>query len=469
MAEKEILLRQIPAIHELTGTLKKRHPALPERLLTQIARKTAELIRGEILSGKRESLSPEEVLKMAEGELIRYQRPNLRRVINATGVVVHTNLGRSVLAQEALEAVVEVSSHYSNLEFDLRSGKRGSRYVHVEEILLELTGAEAALVVNNNAAAVLITLNTLAAGKEVVVSRGELVEIGGSFRIPDVMARSGAILREVGATNRTHLKDYEAAINENTALLMKVHKSNYAIVGFTKEVSGAELVELGRRYQLPVIEDLGSGCFVDFSRYGLLKEPTVQEVLATGVDVVTFSGDKLLGGPQAGIILGRKDFVAAIRQNPLNRAVRIDKMTLAALEATLRLYRDEKEAIEKIPTLKMLITSPQELKRRAVRLKNKLRKVLPSGAELRVVETISRVGGGALPLASPRSFAVALKSPHISASRLEAALREQEPPVIARIEEEALLFDLRTVLPGEENLICKTLEEIFQKEALCQN
>ncbi|NPA48866.1 MAG: L-seryl-tRNA(Sec) selenium transferase [Thermodesulfobacteria bacterium] len=469
MKEKEALLRKIPAVHELLETLRRKRPRFSEKLLTQAARKATEIVREEILKGSRRSLSPEETLKVAETVLERLERPHLRRVVNATGVVVHTNLGRSILPQEALEAVVEISAHYSNLEFDLQTGKRGSRYVHVEEILLELTGAEAALVVNNNAAAVLITLNTLAAGKEVIVSRGELVEIGGSFRIPDVMARSGAILREVGATNRTHLRDYEAAINENTALLMKVHKSNYAIVGFTKEVSGKELVDLGRRYGLPVIEDLGSGCFVDFSKYGLLKEPTVQEVLATGVDVVTFSGDKLLGGPQAGIILGRKDFIAAIRKNPLNRAVRIDKMTLAALEATLRLYRDEKEAVEKIPTLRMITTPPETLKRRARRLKNKLRKVLPPETEIQVVETISRVGGGALPLASPRSYAVALRSPKFSPARLEAALRAAEPPIIARIEDEALLFDLRTILPGEENLIVETLAQIFAREGLCQS
>ncbi len=464
MKEREALLRKIPAVHELIEALRQRWPRLSEKLVTQAARKATESVREEILKGIRQSISFEEVLKVAETILKQLKRPHLRRVVNATGVVVHTNLGRSILPKEALEAVAEVSAHYSNLEFDLHTGKRGSRYVHVEEILLELTGAEAALVVNNNAAAVLITLNTLAAGKEVIVSRGELVEIGGSFRIPDVMARSGAILREVGATNRTHLRDYEEAINENTALLMKVHKSNYAIVGFTKEVSGAELVALGRRYHLPVIEDLGSGCFVDFSKYGLLKEPTVQEVLATGVDVVTFSGDKLLGGPQAGIILGRREFIAAIRKNPLNRAVRIDKMTLAALEATLRLYRDEKEAIEKIPTLRMITTPSEILKKRARRLKNKLCKLLPPETEIKVVETISRVGGGALPLASPKSYAVALRSPQFSPTRLESSLREANPPVIARIEEDALLFDLRTILPEEEGLISQILAQIFAQK-----
>ncbi len=463
MGERADLLRQIPAVHELAEALRQKFPKTPERLITAAARNATDTLRREILEGKRKELSREEALTRAESFLVQKLRPNLRRVINATGVVVHTNLGRSLLPQEAVEAVKEIATRYSNLEFDLKTGKRGSRYVHVEEILLELTGAEAALVVNNNAAAVLLTLNTLAAGKEVIVSRGELVEIGGSFRIPDVMARSGAILREVGATNRTHLRDYEAAINENTALLMKVHKSNYAIVGFTKEVSGKELVELGRRYGLTVVEDLGSGCFVDFSRYGLPKEPTVQEVLATGVDVVTFSGDKLLGGPQAGLILGRKEPVAAIRKNPLNRAVRIDKMTLAALEAVLALYRDETEAISKIPTLAMITKRPEEIRKEALRLKRRLKKVLPQDVTLQVVETISRVGGGALPLASPKSYAVALKSPRISAAALEEALRRASPPIIARIEEDTLLLDLRTVLPVEHPEILAALTKIFNE------
>ena len=467
MEDKAALLRRIPAVHELVARLKERFPKAPEKLITLAARQAVETLREEILSGKRQGLSFEEALSAAESVLKERLKPSLRPVINATGVVVHTNLGRSLLPEEAISAVAEIAGRYSNLEFDLKTGKRGSRYSHVEEILLELTGAEAALVVNNNAAAVLITLNTLALGKEVIVSRGELVEIGGSFRIPDVMARSGAILREVGATNRTHLRDYEAAINENTALLMKVHKSNYAIVGFTKEVSGKELVELGRKYGLPVVEDLGSGCFVDFSRYGLLKEPTVQEVLATGVDVVTFSGDKLLGGPQAGIILGRKDFIAAIRKNPLNRAVRIDKMTLAALEATLALYRDEKEALAKIPTLEMITRDPLEVRQAARRLKRRLRKVLPPEVELRVVETIARVGGGALPLASPKSYAVAVRSPYHSAAALEKALRKGEPPVIARIEEDTLLLDLRTVLPREMGEIVAALKKVFEGVGAC--
>ena len=391
--------------------------------------------------------------------------PTLYPAINATGVVVHTNLGRAPLSAAAQQAMRAVAEGYSNLEYDLEAGRRGSRYIHAERLLCELTGAEAALVVNNNAAAVLLTLNTLAQGREVIVSRGELVEIGGSFRIPDVMARSGAILREVGSTNRTHLHDYEAAINENTALLMKVHKSNFAIVGFTREVSGAELVELGRKYGLPVVEDLGSGCFVDFSRYGLIKEPTVQEVLAAGIDVVTFSGDKLLGGPQAGIILGRKEFVEKIKRNPMNRAVRIDKLTLAGLEATLRLYRHLDEAVRRIPTLALITMPAEEVRKKARRLINRLRKAKISGLRVSLKETISRVGGGALPLASPKSYAVVLEAEGFSAAELCRLLREASPPIIARVEEEKIFLDMRTVLPDEIPVITKVMAEIFASES----
>ena len=293
-----------------------------------------------------------------KGELERQTRPRLRRVINATGVVIHTNLGRSPLHPSALQHLIDVSRAYSNLEYDLDRGERGSRYDHVEEILCRLSGAESAMVVNNNAGAVLLVLNTLAEGREVVVSRGELVEIGGAFRIPDVMKRSDALLREVGTTNRTHLDDYQEAIGPQTALLLKVHTSNFRVLGFTSDVALPELIQLGKQHHLPVMEDLGSGCLIDLTRYGLLKEPTVQEVMKTGVDVVTFSGDKLLGGPQAGIILGKKEVLDLVKANPLTRALRIDKLTLAALESTLLLYLDEKKAMEEIPTLQMLTVRP---------------------------------------------------------------------------------------------------------------
>ncbi|MDZ7579850.1 MAG: L-seryl-tRNA(Sec) selenium transferase [Deltaproteobacteria bacterium] len=280
---------------------------------------------------------------------------NLRATVNATGIVIHTNLGRSLLAETAIDHLCTVGRRYSNLEFDLDKGRRGSRYTLVEDVICEISGAESAMVVNNNAGAVLLALETLAAGKKVIVSRGELVEIGGSFRIPDVMAKSGGLLCEVGTTNRTHLRDYESAIDERTALLLKVHKSNYSVVGFSAEVSLKELVELGRKHRIPVMEDLGSGTFIDFSRYGLLKEPTVQESAAAGADIVTFSGDKLLGGPQAGLMIGKKTVIDRIKKNPITRALRIDKLTLAALESTLRLYRDEAKAVQAIPTLRMML------------------------------------------------------------------------------------------------------------------
>ncbi len=462
MEEKEkVLLARIPAVHQLAEELARKHPGHPEVFYTRAARKTAERLRREVLQGEREALDPEEIRRVAEEVLSGILRPHLRRVINATGVVVHTNLGRSPLAEEALEEILAVARGYSNLEYRLAEGRRGSRYEHVSGLLRELTGAEEALVVNNNAAAVLITLNTLARGREVIVSRGELVEIGGSFRMPEVMAWAGCVLREVGTTNRTHLRDYEAAINENTALLMKVHKSNYAIVGFTREVSGAELVALGRRYGLPVVEDLGSGCLVDFSRYGLRREPTVQEVVRSGVDVVTFSGDKLLGAPQAGIIVGRRELVERIRQNPLNRALRIDKLTLAGLEATLRLYLDEKLAVEKIPTLRLILKPPEKVRREARRLKNLLSRAGLPGFSFAVVPTVCRTGGGALPVADLPSYAVAVNSERFSAEELHERLRVGEPPVVGRIEEDRFLLEVRTIFPEEFPLVVKALKRLI--------
>ncbi len=361
------ILKKIPSM-----TLLVEEPEF-EKLLSQASRKyLVEVIREVlaekrkvILSGHEPDLDLPTLWREVEMKLEAKGAYHLRRVINGTGVVIHTNLGRSLLAAQALEQIQTTAQFYSNLEFDLEAGQRGSRYSHVEDLLIELTGAEAALVVNNNAAAVLLSLDTLAKGKEVIVSRGQLVEIGGSFRIPEVMTRSGAFLREVGTTNKTHLRDYEAVLTEQTALLLKVHTSNYRIVGFTAEVPLEDLVALGQRHNIPVMEDLGSGSFIDVSKFGLEKEPTVVEVVRAGADVVTFSGDKLLGGPQAGIIVGRKNYIQALRSNPLNRALRIDKLTLAALEATLKLYRNEEQALRDIPTLAQLSISLRELQERA--------------------------------------------------------------------------------------------------------
>jgi L-seryl-tRNA(Ser) seleniumtransferase len=427
-------------------------------------RKELEIVRKEVLAVQEEASVPDhaELVQRMVNRVHEQVRPSLRRVVNGTGVVVHTNLGRSRLAQSAIKLLVEVSENYSNLEFDLLEGQRGSRYSHVEGILKELTQAEAALVVNNNAAAVYLALQTHAQGKEVIVSRGELVEIGGSFRIPEVMARSGSVLVEVGTTNKTHLPDYEHAITSNTRIILKVHKSNFEIVGFTEEVSLAELVQLGSKHGIMVMEDLGSGCFVDLSKYGLKNEPTVRETLAAGVDLVTFSGDKLLGGPQAGLILGKAQYLDPIEKNPLNRAFRIDKLTLAALEATLQLYRREEEAMQEIPTLALLCVPFRVLKSRARRLIKRLRGVSDGRMHLKVLPGNSRVGGGALPMQALPTQLVALTCSSMSAAKLEQRLRGNDPPIIGRIEQEKVLLDVRTIRDDELPLIERALRAILE-------
>jgi L-seryl-tRNA(Ser) seleniumtransferase len=407
-------------------------------------------------------IGQERILSEVQEELAAAMRPSLRPVINATGVVLHTNLGRALLSPEALKKISEIGGRYSNLEFDLTTGDRGSRYGHVEEILCRMTGAESALVVNNNAGAVLLALNSLAEGKEVIVSRGQLVEIGGSFRIPDVMIKSGARLVEVGTTNRTHLEDYEKAVGERTALLLKVHTSNFRILGFTAEVSLKDLVALGRAKGLPVMEDLGSGCLVDLSEYGIEKEPTVQETMEAGVDVVTFSGDKLLGGPQAGIILGKKRFLDLLKKNPLNRALRIDKLTLAGIEAILQVYLNEARAIKNIPVLAMLTCPKGELERRAKRFRRKLIKDLSSVCQVNLKEDVSQVGGGALPLQALPTTVITLRPLETSAAKLEERLRKSDPPVIARVKEEEVLLDLRTVTKTEESALLAGVRQAFK-------
>jgi L-seryl-tRNA(Ser) seleniumtransferase len=392
-------------------------------------------------------------------EIENQVNPSLRRVVNATGVVIHTNLGRSLLHEDAIGHIAGVSRHYSNLEFDLAQGARGSRYAHVEEILCRLTGAEAALVVNNNAAAVLLALNTIAAGREVVVSRGQLVEIGGAFRIPDVMNRSGAILREVGTTNRTHLSDYEAAIGEQTALILKVHTSNFRILGFTSQVELRELAELAHSRHLPLMEDLGSGCLIDLSAYGLDREPTAQEAIKDGADIVTFSGDKLMGGPQAGMILGKREYIDRLKINPLNRALRIDKLTLAGLESTLLLYLDEERATGEIPTLRMLTYSPDELRKKAQRLARKIRARIPTGLRIGVRDDVSQVGGGAYPVQLLPTKVITLTPDQGSAQQLERRMRQGGTPIIARVSREEVLLDVRTIGDDEADLVVDGIEE----------
>ena len=465
--KRATLLRQLPQVDDLL-----RHPHLAAAVAL-LPRSLAAAVVRRVLADQRQAVStmPPAALPAAldDAALLRdlhealaaAAKSSLRRVVNATGVIIHTNLGRSPLGEACLEQLVEVASRYNTLEYDLAKGVRGSRQDHLEGLLKELTGAAGVLVVNNNAAAVLLALNTLAAGKEAVISRGQLVEIGGSFRMPEIMAASGAILREVGTTNKTYLKDFEQAITSETAVLLKVHPSNFRITGFTHEVALAEMVDLGRRYGLKVVEDLGSGCLVDLSKYGLEREPTVQETLKAGADLVLFSGDKLLGGPQAGLILGNREVVKALRQNPLTRALRPDKMTLTALEATLRLYLDEPRALAEIPTLRMLTRPAPELDRQARALARLLRRRFGTRLSVAVVETEARAGGGALPQAPLPSRALALTVPPLAPQELEARLRQASTPVIGRVERGVMLLDLRTMLPGDQEALMAALQEVL--------
>jgi L-seryl-tRNA(Ser) seleniumtransferase len=446
------LLRKLPGVDTIlqTTALEEALRRHPRRLVIESIRKVLDTKRKEILSNPQDAsmvnLEPSHLIELTMDILEVMGDYTLCNVVNASGIIIHTNLGRSLLPREALERLDQICRSYNNLEYDLEKGQRGSRYVHAEAILCELTGAEAALVVNNNAGAVFLVLNTLAQAREVIVSRGQLVEIGGSFRIPDVMRASGAILREVGCTNRTHLEDYDSAINEHTALLMKAHTSNYRIIGFTSEVSLDDLIALGRDRGLNVIEDLGSGLLLDLEPFGLRGEPTVQDAIKSGVDIVTFSGDKLLGGPQAGIILGKKEFVRRCKKNPLTRALRVGKMTLSALEATLRIYRDERGAIEKIPTLRMITTSLHSLKERAEELAALLRQTDRDGQLQFIVQpSFSQVGGGSLPGQDQKSFAVAVSSDQMSCGSIERTLRHNKPPVIGRIESDRFVMDMRTL------------------------
>ena len=378
-------------------------------------------------------------------ELDSLRAPSLKRVINGSGIVIHTNLGRSILPAAARDALNEIAFSYSNLEFDLAAGERGSRYSHVEPLICELTGAEAAIVVNNNAAAVLLALSSLASGREAVVSRGELVEIGGSFRIPDVMRLSGVTLREVGTTNRTHARDYSSAVGSETALFLKVHCSNFAVVGFTAEVSAPELVALGASAGVPVLADMGSGNLVDLSGMLPCEEPTVQQFVRAGVDVITFSGDKLLGGPQAGLIVGKRSFIEPMKKHPLLRALRMDKLTLASLEATLGLYRDERMALREVPTLRMLSAPYAELANRARRMVRLLRRRIPASVALSLSEGFSQAGGGTLPLLNLPTLLIEVRSSALSPNGIEARLRSAGVPVIGRISKGAFLLDPRTI------------------------
>lgn len=443
------LLKNIPKVDKILQTepvreLLEKHS---RGAVVAAIRTVLEEIRQSVLDNRAapSDLAEDAVAERVAAACTAASAASLRRVINGTGIIIHTNLGRSILPEAAREPLLNAAFNPTNLEFNLKSGERGSRYEHIADLLCELTGAEAALVVNNNAAAVLLALSALAAGREVIVSRGELVEIGGSFRIPEVMAQGGAILREVGTTNRTHLRDYRGAISPATALLLKVHTSNYAILGFTSVVEPAALVDLGDELNVPVMVDLGSGSLVDMSRLPGCREPHVRELIRERVDVVTFSGDKLLGGPQAGIIIGRRDLIQLMKQHPLLRALRIDKLTLAALEATLRLYRDERQALAEVPTLRRLMMPEAELSRRANSFLRRLRRGIPADIALALQKGASQVGGGSLPLLELPTILLSVIVPGRSAVEVESLLRFSPVPVLGRINKGTFLLDTRTI------------------------
>lgn len=449
------LLRELPSVDRLL-----KHPrseALFARFsrdyVTQKCREVLDELRRSIQQGKAipgGELAEESVLSRMEKRMGFEGEPQLVRVINATGTILHTNLGRALLPQAAIEALARVGGNSVNLEYDLSEGKRGKREEALERLLLELTGAEAATVVNNNAAAVLLGLNTLAEGKEVIVSRGELIEIGGSFRIPEIMAKSGAILKEVGSTNRTHAADYEKAISKKTALLLKVHTSNYKIVGFSSEVELGELAAIGKKHKIPVMEDLGSGALIDLGQYGLPKEPVVAERIGLGADIVTFSGDKILGGPQAGLVVGKRAWISRMNKNPLQRALRCGKLTLAALEVTLRLYQQSANIAEEIPTLKAFTRPLREIEEMGAQLLPMLQKVLGEGFRLSLEDSASQIGSGALPTEEIPTKVIAIDHPGIGAERIAQKFRAAKPPIIGRIKDSRFLLDLRTIFDPED-------------------
>ena len=454
------LLRQIPKVDEIIKNrawqdIIKRYP---ETVAKDALRRYLDSLREDIKKERVLSIPPLEEIISSTYRLAEEQvSPGLKRVINGTGIIIHTNLGRSLLADCAIEAIKNAASSYTNLEYDLERGTRGDRHNHCLQIIKRLTGAEDALVVNNNAGAVLLVLNTLANGKEVVISRGELIEIGGSFRIPDVMKKSGAILKEVGTTNRTHLRDYEEAVTSSTGLFMKAHTSNYVIKGFTRQLTTEEIVSLGNKYSIPTYFDAGSGLLYPIMGRGAHEEPSIIQELKKGIDIISFSGDKLLGAPQAGIIIGKAAYIEACKSNPLTRALRPDKFTLAGLESTLMLYLDESWARQKIPTMRMIFEDKDRLRRRAWALLRKI-KHLKGLSSVAVIPMSSEVGGGSLPDVSIPSFGLALE-PEMGIERFEKRLRSLKIPIIGRIEKDRLLLDMRTLQREDEKDLIAGIKE----------
>lgn len=464
---KNELFQRIPAVNDILENkkceklIRKYNHELVLNSIRKVLNEKREIIAKtdiEKLKEKKVDLSIEPIIDQVKSHIIEYLKPTLEKVINATGTIVHTNLGRSLLSANAVQSLVNIANNYSTLEIDKKSGERGSRYKSVSQFLIELTKAESALVVNNNAAAVLLILDTFAKGKEVILSRGEMVEVGGSFRIPEVMEKSGAKLVEVGATNKAYIKDYESKINDNTGILLKVHTSNYKIMGFTEEVNLKELVELGEKYSLPVVEDLGSGIINDLSDLGLVDEPTVADKIKQGADLVSFSGDKLLGGPQAGIIVGKKVYINKLKINPLTRALRVDKFTLSTLESTLKSYI-KKEEREEIPTLKMISEKSDLIKSKAKKLKEEVINLCNDKYLLSIEKETSKVGGGAFPMQGVPTYVLKLKTKEIDLNTLGYKLRMNTTPIFTRLHDGSMIFDLRTIKDEEILQIAKALKK----------
>ncbi|MBP8653628.1 MAG: L-seryl-tRNA(Sec) selenium transferase [Proteocatella sp.] len=462
---KKHLLRELPSVDVISrnSEIEALSQSIDQEYLTEIIREETANIRALILEDKYEHdhINTQELIENIKNRLSSDFDFGLKKVINGTGVVLHTNLGRAPMPLAIKEKFENILYGYCNLEYDIEKGARGSRHDHLKELILKLTGAEDVIVVNNNAAAVMLVLSTMCAGREVIVSRGELVEIGGSFRIPKVMQHSGAFLREVGSTNKTHLRDYEEEINENTAALMKVHTSNFRMMGFTESVSIKDLRPLADRHDLPIIDDLGSGVFIDLRKYGLEYEPTILDSLAQGSDIVTFSGDKLLGGPQCGVIVGKAKYISMMKKNNLLRALRVDKMTISALAMTLSLYLDKENLEKNVPVLSMLSQEPEQLKEKAQRLldmtaANSLR------ADIRVEASKSQVGGGSLPAQYMDSYSVAVNPSEMSVNELEQKMRLTEPHIVGRIANETYYLDVRSIFEEELSAVSAKLSEILK-------
>ena len=463
---KNMLYRSIPKVDVLLEnqdivTLIENHH---RDVVVDVIREEIDKLRNFIKENDDVNLIEEKINNLIENIKISTEKVysyNIKKVINGTGTILHTNLGRAIISKKHADYLSEVVTSYSNLEYNLEEGRRGERYSHFEKLICKITGAEAAMAVNNNAAAVMLVLSSMAAEREVIVSRGELVEVGGKFRIPDVMKSSNAHLVEIGTTNKTHLEDYEDAISENTGAFLKVHTSNFKILGFTESVSIEELCKLGREKDIPVIEDIGSGVLIDLSKYGLEYEPTVQDSIKAGVDVVSFSGDKLLGGPQAGIIVGKKKYIDKMKKNPLTRAFRIDKFTATILEMIFHEYLNEEDAIKNIPVLSLITKDLKEIEKNANDLFNKIEK-LKDVADINVEDTLSQIGGGSLPAERIKSKSVTIMPKNISTQSLEAKLRAGKNPVVGRISEEKLILDMRTVLEDEIDILAQKLIDILK-------